>query len=690
MTDPTPTPSTQIPEDQYWARAEAPALVEELQRRRKDFCEHWRNSGRYSRVKRSYCYYHDLYYEGEDINGAAIKIGGEEAEWDLMEISQYRSLLGRLKNYVTGGDIEWDTIARESNSATLEATKLGNEILDSYTGSSEHKLQRQLKQAGEDGIVLSEGYLWDFWDKTLGDELDAPEDEQGNQRIIRTGDFRFLCPSVHDVMYDLCALDFSDSSWVHVRRLENKWDLIAEHPEHKDEILKQKVYDDKDPLSNYGTYIDTERQRKADHIWVYYFYHKYTPALPKGRCTYYVSRDCVLKNGELRGGCIPVHRFIPAKQLLTSLGYTVGFELQAAQEALHLAATTIVTNQNSLGGNKIQLPGRTPINVGVLEGVGTVIQCDGEIKSHQFCQNAGEFFKSVDLWIAMMERTSGMNAAARGQPEPSLKAARAIEFTEARAKESSSDVDANYKIFCAEVGTSILKILHWEMAALAKELGESEIPERAVTTLSATGQRITKKFNSESLQGLSHVQVVEGNPELATIEGRVRVAEMLVERGIIRDPTAIVHAMKTGDLDTFLELDENQTSLIKAENEAFLRGEDIPPPSEYDLHPSHVRGHLAAFATPQARRNSPALARMLAHNAVHWSKMEDPQIMARVAILYPNQAIPPPLPPSAPPGAPPGMPPGAPPAAPPSPIAPPQPNLNAPPAGKKPPSQAAA
>lgn len=625
--------------DEYWALKEPEKLFQEMKKRRREYLEYFRESGLLSRIKSAYACFHGLYYNGDQIGDARISAGGEEGEWDLVPINQLRSVLSLLKTYVCAPDIAWDAIAKKSSYSTIEATKSANEYLDALSSSPDSMVQQARRCAVEEAIVLSAGYGWVYYDHSLGRDKDADE----NGTIYKEGDVRLLSPSFLDVAYSL-DVEFKESPWVTVRRKENKFDLIAQFPSLKTEILKLscETSDGLDDVFELGTKMMSGSKRSNDSCWVYYFYHRETPAMPKGRCMRAASAKAVFKDEELPG-CVPVHQLLPAKWLLSSFGYCMAWDLVGPQEALHLAANIVITNQDRFGGNHVQFPAGMPVRIGEVEGVGTVFQTDGDIKSVQLLNNPAELLKSVEMWGAVIEKLSGINASARGQPTPGMHAARAIEFTEQRAQQSVSDIAANVRQFTAEIGTSILKV-H------AHEGSES----RDYNSKSPTGENVTKSISKATFASMDEVGLSEGNPALSTIEGRVKFAENLVERGILKDPSMITNVMKTGDLKPLTELDENQQSTIKAENELLLQGQEIPPPLDYDYHPGHIRGHMAAASSPDTRGGI-AMAFLGSHLAQHFAKMEDPMLMARLAILYQNQPPLPALPPSSPQGTQPGQ-----------------------------------
>lgn len=643
--------------DEYWALREPEKLFPEVKKRRKEYLEYFREAGILALIKTAYCCYHGLYYNGDQIGDARIQCGGEEDEWDLVRINQFRSVLGLLKTYVCANDIAWDAIAKKSDYSTIEATKAVNDYLDCLSNSPDSMIQQGRKQAVEEAIVLSGAYGWVYYDRTLGKDQDA--DEEGV--IYKDGDVRLLTPSFLDVAYSL-DVPFRESPWVTVRRKENKFDLIAQFPKLKSEILKLSC-ESSEPLENVFELTASQRpgeKKSSDSCWVYYFYHRETPAIPKGRCMRAASPKVIFKDGPLPG-CLPVHQLLPAKWLLSSFGYSMAWDLAGPQEALHMAANVIVTNQDKFGGCHTQFPAGMPVRIGEVEGVGTVFQTDGEIKSIQLLNNPAELFKSVELWGATLEKISGINAAARGQPTPSMHAARAIEFTEQRTQQSVSDLVANVRQFTAECGTSIVRVQAYE-----------GIEMREYTAKTPTGENTTKSIPKSVFEAMDEVMLSEGNPALATIEGRVKFAENLVDKGVVKDVSLITNVIKSGDLKPLTELDENQQATIKAENELLLQGKEIPPPMDYDYHPGHIRGHMAAVSSPQTRGGI-TMAFMGSHLAQHFAKMEDPMIMARLAIMYPNQPALPALPPSQPMGMPqagPAMSPGGPPGPPAEPQAP--------------------
>lgn len=609
----------------YWALLPADELVPELKKRRKRFLDFWDQSGLYSRVFKSWHYYHGLSGPEGHYNDAGVQVAGDEGEVRLVKLNEFRSSLLLLKTYITSGKVEWDTLAQGEEIDALNAAKKGNNILDGYLQDSTNGLEAALAQAVEDSLVLTAGYVWPLWDPTHGE--DDRGDVLSGQQYWR-GEFRFLNPSVFDVAFDHTIRDFRECRWLDCRRQENRFDLAAEFeadPGLAERIFAVTTRDENSKYSKFDFILPSGPGKDDDHdfLWVHYLYVKPSPAAPRGRYVRYVG-DIVLDDQlKLPDGHIPVHRVIPGQFLLTPFGFTPGFSAQAPQELLDMTASIIATNQNSLGSTKLWKKTGEPINRADIEPGVTLIECDTKPEALELLKTSPELYKSIEMYTSAVRNLVGTNDTARGETPKQVKSGAHALFNVQQAHQAASDLVGNFDHLLSEVGTSILTTL--------KHRGGKG---RQVFIQSAfTRKRTVERFSAEDLEGVARVTVTKGNPLLRTLGGRIQVAEFLVDRQLVKTPEEFLTVIQTGNLSKLTETEDNQLSIVHQETEAFLQGNFAHVALPTDNQVLHIRKKAAILETAQARQDPQLAAAVYGAILEHMELLKDPMVQLLQVLL---------------------------------------------------------
>jgi hypothetical protein len=605
-------------ENTYWALQEGQKLVDSIDDRRRDFLTYLKETTLFARIRRSYRFYHGLFYNDDFAGTNAIKIAGSDGHIRRISDNEYRAVIQLLATYIVSQRPEWDSLALASDYQTLEATKFSNQVLDSYMADTSLHCEASLAQAVIDSLVLTAGYMWTRWDRAAGEEV-APEAD--DKTIRYQGEFSFENPNLFHVSYDLSATDFRDSHYVIGRRKENKWDLAAQFPEVADDILelsiKNEDTDEDSPFTLLG--LEAPHIEDKDHIWVDYMYHQRTPAVPEGRMVR-VTNNIILEEDSCRQ--IPIKRIVPANYMLTCFGYSPALDSQGAQEALNANLSIFLTNANALGSNKVWTRAGEPINQADLEPGVSVIQTNTPPQSLNFLQSSPELLKGVEVYSQIIEKLSGVAAVSRGEVPPAARSGAALAMMDSRTLQSASGLIANYRQFCCEVGTSII-------LTLAREADE----DRTIALVGKNQQRFIKEFTGEMLAPITKVAIVTGNPMMSTPAGRVEIAQFLAQTGLIRTPEEMLTVIKTGNLDRLTEHNESQLRAAQSENDTFLRGEEVETFLKIDDHAFHIKKHVAILDTPEARREEKLGNTIYAHVLQHVQALMNPQVQQLMMML---------------------------------------------------------
>lgn len=619
--------------NQYWAALPSDELAAEVQKKVDAFNNETQSSGIRARWRKSWRYYYNKYFNDSvssfAMSAVDIQRIGDEGELTALSVNNYRNLLQHLLVMTTQNRPAMEVRASNSDSKSLTQAKLGNSILDYYI--REKRLEEILYNAVEQALVLGAGFVRIDWDTNLGNEYAV--DEEGNQ--VREGDLRFSNPSVYDLVFDTSKESWNDNDWMIQLSWKNKWDLIAQFPEHEEKIINLPT---KSEL--YGTY--RAQQVDSEDVLAAEFFHKKTASMPQGRYQLSLSTDLWLVDSELPFREIPIYRIVPGNIIGTQFGYSPAFDMAGVQEALNSVLSTCLTNINAFGVQNIASPKGGDISVQSLTGGLNIVEYNPEFGKPEplnLLQTKEEVYKFGDLMNKWMENLSGLNETARGQAPGADMSAAAMGLLQSMAVQFNSGLQNSYARLIEDVGTGALRTLR-----------DYATTKRVIAISGKANQTMMKDFTGDDLDNINRVVVDVGNPLQRTTAGRVSLAENLLNTGLIKVPQQYINVIETGQLEPLTEGVQSQNVLTLEENEALLEGRPVRALA-IDDHTLHVREHAVVLGSSTARMDNELVQRTLQHIQEHIVLMEqtDPNLLS--VLGYQSLQMPPPPPGT--PGAPP-------------------------------------
>lgn len=636
------------PAQDYWAREEdESALVSHLESRVEEFRNYQRSSAYWRWLIKNWQYSHNLYFD-DQIDSIGVSALGEQGELVGYAVNHFRNLLQQLLTLVTRDRPALIVRAKNSDAKSIIQSRLGKSLVESYFRDKNG--EKYLKRAVEDALVFAQGYVEVTWDPRLGEEIDA-EPESG--RIEYEGDVQFANPTAWDVFYDLGQTDWDKQAYNIVRKPENKWNLIVQHPEQREEILAAEQFPDSYDDTNRPLLLENDIYQKTDQVSVFYFYHRKTDALPNGRLVKFIP-GAILLDTDLPYRDLPLHRVVPGELLLSPFGYTPAFDLQAPQEILNQESSAIATNHKSFAIQNVWTQTGDNVTQAELEGGLNHVQSDTMPEPLNLTATPPEVFQFLERTMEDMELISGINSVARGQPEASLKSGAALALIDAKAVQFASSLIHSYHQLLEAVGTGILNLL--------RDFAQTE---RVISVVGIHNATHLKQFKSEDLSEIDRVVVESTNPVLNTFAGRVEMADKLLAGGLITTPEEYLNVLQTGQVESMLEAENAQLAKVRNESESLLQGGEAYA-SPYDNHVLHIKEHHSILSSVEASLDDELVSRVAAHISEHVLLLQDAEIQKVLMVLgYPI-----PLPPThiggegMPPMPAAGAPPGAPPAGP--------------------------
>lgn len=611
----------------YFAAQEANKTVAVLEARANEWFLAMDASGYLDKLRTAYAAYHGAFFQDTG-DSHSIVFGGEQGELTQIGVNHYRNIAQHIINMITATRPSMQARSINTDYKSTVQTKLANGLLDYYM--RDHRLEEFLKTAVEYGVALGSGYVKMEWNASLGEVYEV-DDETGEE--IRQGDIDFVNLSPFDVFFDSNRED-RKHDWVVCRSYKNRFDIAAKYPELADRIVKLPTKAQLQQFSMFSFHAD-----ESDLIPIYEFYHKRTEAMPDGRYILYLGRDIVLLDSPMPYRNLPVYALAPGYYMGTPYGYTPMFDLLNMQDAVNSLHSTILTNQTAFGVQNILVPTGSNISVQELSGGLNVIEANesaGQVRPLNLTQTPEEIFNYLDRLVKDMETVSGVNAVARGNPDPNLRSGNALALVQSMSLQFLSGLQQSYVMMVEDLGTGIINVLkdHATIPRMATIVGRNKRAE-------------LKEFVGDDIDSVNRVVVDIGNPLARTAAGRVEMAEQMLQMSLIKTPEQYFQVIETGNLDNMTESITSQLDLTKAENENMIDGKPVMAVLT-DEHVLHIKEHASVLSDPELRFDVELVQRVTAHIQEHIGLLSttDPNILTILGQqpLQPQGAPQPPAP----------------------------------------------
>lgn len=556
---------------------------------------------------------------------------GVQGELIRMYTPKARVVIRQLVAITKKQPLSFQAMAQMSKQEVIQDLKLANALTDQIV--EEQNLNVKVDPLIEHALVLGKGFTKTTWRTDLG----MPHTLAPDGSVIYTGGVEITTPTVFDVFYDLTYPQWDQVPWVCVRTQKNRWDLIAQHPEMETDILAlPSVSEARGPCTFYSrTLID------EDSVYVFEFYARPSPALPKGRMLIYGDERTVFYDDENKYETLPVEPMTPEQVMTSGLGYPQFTNLMPAQEMMDNSLSAIATNQSQFAVQSVTIARGSNVNVQELNGMRFVsftpqnVPGGGKPEPLQLTQSSPETFKFIDLLDAKMDDLGGIAGALKGSPPPGVTSGIAIATLAANALEFTQALTQSFQI-CMQ------RTMMHAINAYAK-FGKIE---QTIMVKGLNNQVISETFKGDRLKNIQGLKIITSNPLMQTIGGRMEIAQQLMQipKDLWPQFTAILDGRPFADLT---KGEVSQQDLITSENEFLMKGTQVPVISTDD-HGLHAKEHNALLNDPNVRLNSPAMKVVLDHILEHerLAKETGPFLLAMVRTgkvpEIPQQMPPPP------------------------------------------------
>lgn len=625
--------------EDYFASLPVDDLLQDCQRKIDDFQDYALRTGRLTNWRTNW----EMWMRAELKLG--VRFGGDRGQYKLIESNIFRSIVTGLVSVIANQRPSFQPEAINSDYKSLSQDLVFDAVSNYYLKVK--RMEDAYKTGLTYGILLGEGWLYEKWNADIGAITDVTTDPEGKNVPIKEGDVQFSVLGPMDVIRDYTRMD-TDNDWYIVREYLNKWDLIAQRPDLKDEI---KGYTLPTELQRYrfGHIVDAQTSN-ADLIPVYTFIHRKTQACPKGRLTQFVDSDTWILDTGLPYEEIPLYPCMPDVMPFNNWGTTVMTSLCKLQYAYDKTLSLIVTNQQAFALQNIVVDESTQTKPEqVIEGLNFIRtnMKQGVPVGLELCKTPAEVFNYLNVLEQQMEKLSGLPSILRGQPPTGVESGTAMAFLQAQALVFNSPIQQAYISFLERAATGLFNIL--------KSFANTK---RMVAIAGQSKKPYMGEFSGQDLTNISRVIVSAGNPATRSEAGKLQIAQDLMAKDMVSNQEYF-QVLETGQLDPMIEGPEAENMLIVEENERLRRGES-PPVSPFDNAVLHIKQHATILMDPTLRNttNNPIMAGTLTHIMNHArviipdvTGLDDPRLLGVLGIqVMPPMGPPPgaPLPPQVP------------------------------------------
>lgn len=613
---PMPGSSTEY----YWTKP-TQECVADLWDRIEEYYNEMRRTGRLALYRNSFT----NFYAGW-IYRASMYKSGEMGELTRSFWNHERNILMHIKSKVTQDKVAYKSQVLNSDAQSAQMRELADGLMEYITSSDEYKLDRKLDQSVEDTGVFGESAIAAIWNDTKGkmfmpgqEAQPETEDSEAKPAIPdqHEGDIEYFNITPLDLIINTCLQERGQVQWKIWRRWMNKYDLAAMYPDQAESV---KLLNDTE--ATYGTKLVTLIHHDNETIPVFYAFHEDTPSVPGGRFLKFADYSTIFEDSTLEEagyvdekgqGFIPIWDNIPSTMAGSPFGYTVAFDIIPLQQELNELVSAVTTNNINFATQCVMAPKGSNLHYQNLATGMTFIEWDPKMGPNSkpeplnLLHSAPETYQLIDKLIQNMEVLAGVSALDRGVPDQSITSGQYAALITTNSVIFQAPLQRAYASLCEKVATGTLRILRKNMKA-----------ERVTQIVGANNASYAKSWGPDSLAGISGITVETINPMLQTPAGKMQLADVLMKSGLIKDPQQYIGVYTDGDLPQLYHRQETQLILVKAENEALLKGTKLLP-AITDNHVMHILEHTANIDTIDARvnPNQPYVVETLNHIMAH-------------------------------------------------------------------------
>lgn len=587
--------------DEYFAKKDALGLIAKANEHMQMWGANTASSSVFTSVLSAYWRNIASYYSclvNPDSWLTSLGYAGEQGELVKMAVPLAKTLIRQFVSLVTKQRLYAECLTDIDDSNPMLTARIGKAICNDII--EKQKLDEKMEKTAERVAVLGMSFVSSCWrtDKGYIHSINSGEEEGSEDTVNYSGGIHIETHDVQEVVYDWSIEDWENVPWVILKRISNRWDLVAQYPELRNEILGiPSVKEVRQSLPNFSF---MSRYDDTDMIYVYEFYHKPTPALPYGRMTVWGSEQTVfLDNAEYNPyECLPVVPFIFEKIQSTGLGYPMLSSLLPAQEMLDLGMSVIATNQQGFGVQSVLVPKGADIDVNDIQGMNfityTPANAEGGGKPEPLQLTATP--QEIPNFIRMLEDYMGqlamINSTLRGQPPANVTSGAMAATLSANAMEFLSSASKAMTL-------GFEKLLNISMKNYQKFANVEQLVDITGESMFA----YTKAFKVEDIKSISKIKVRQQSAMMSTVAGRLQIADSMVQSQLITNPSKYIGIIEGAPIESLFDNELAENTAIQQEIDAILEGKNVIP-AAWDNHPMFIQEYRKLLYNYEIRTNS--------------------------------------------------------------------------------------
>lgn len=591
--------NTGISDDVYWATLPSRDCIRECSQKVTDYVSFLQLSGRLERWQRNY----SNYYGSSTATPASsnkVSTAGYNAEYTTMKINDFRNLITHLVVLTTQGRPALKAKAANTDVQSRTDTIIADTLLDNAISEG---AERDFKRSVELALIYDEAFLLQLWNANIGDDIMVDPD---TNQTLHVGDIEQTLFAPCDVVRDV-NLRSTNDHWRIFRLQKNKYDLAAQFPPFKDEIMSADGHENY--LPGIYTFAIPNPTSNHDLVDAFLLIHEKSPALPQGRLMMYVGSKALI-DGPLPYDEVPLARISPADQDQTNFGYSQGNDLMSLEEGKDALMSILLTNNVTFGGQNIVSKKGNGVTWAQLgEGLNFIEVDDPDaIKPLQLTKSAPETYNLFKIMDGKQTQLSGLNDTVRGNPQENIQSGSAMALIQAQAIQFISGLQESYTQLLETWGNHRI----WIYQKYANEKRVSDIAGKVNAAYMKSFE-----WNKEDIKSVKRVKCEVVSALSKTYAGKLTMAQDLLKSGLIQRPDEYFTVIETGRLEPLYHDELADLIMIAAENEALQDGRPVIALAT-DLHQEHCIAHRSLLNDPDTRINNHDLRdRVQAHIMEH-------------------------------------------------------------------------
>lgn len=553
------------PSQIYWARKVGPDFISEIAAKEEAFFESARNRGLLAMWVIAYAAHHGLTPDDlRDFATQTIGFSGNELELIRFHLNLIRPYIRHQTSLALGEPAAFKALVSNSDHRSWAKSILTDKIINALY--KRYSAPLDMEAAEGDGVFGLGGthYRWDFLG---GDDMKVPRSipmEDGttaqHYSIEKSGE------PIVTLVYPWSLVQeprvAGEHQWRMVRELDNRWNLIANFPQYKDQLLAVKTdYDRYD----FGTLFRLEElyYTSKDQITVKHFYHRRCAAVPEGRYVM-MAGDVILWDGPCpRKRGLPIAVMQSGKFIESTFGYADAWDLIAIQQALNQVNSDEMQNYATFGRQSVAIEKGTEVTLDALaQGTAFYVPPGAQMpKAVQLAAVPNTLPDLKSYLHKMLDTVSGQNAASRGDPDPNVRSGEMNALLDSIAIRYQSFRQDAARKFRIDGATILLDLI--------TRYGETPF----LVDIAGVEQRsYVAEFTKEDLSGVQRVDIEQISPLMQSTAGRLQIVTAL--RNLPPEDRAAAYEMvTTGNSTRWLKTESSAEMLIRKENELLVTGE---------------------------------------------------------------------------------------------------------------------